>query len=132
MDGAPEYQAGWDSEISKYRNAGYLVDPIAGRRRDFLDGENPNELANFPIQAGAAALMNISLLALADLIPRNKWGPGTGIVGQVHDWIGVECPISEAEKVKAQLEDCMNQTHPNLPGVVFTATGSIGNGWDEV
>jgi DNA polymerase I-like protein with 3'-5' exonuclease and polymerase domains len=132
LDGAPEYEAGWDREITAFRQKGYLTEPVTGRRRDFLDGENPNELANFPIQAGAAGLMNISLLQLHEAIPRHKWGPGTGIVGQVHDWIGVECPLDKVEEVKGLLEECMNQTHPNLPGVKFTATASSGHSWDEV
>jgi DNA polymerase I-like protein with 3'-5' exonuclease and polymerase domains/uracil-DNA glycosylase len=132
LSGATEYEAGWNREITAYRQSGYLAEPVTGRRRDFLDGENPNELANFPIQGGAAGLMNISILQLHEAIPRNKWGPGTGIIGQVHDWIGVECPADKAEEVKGLLEECMNQTHPNLPGVKFTATADVGHSWDEV
>lgn len=132
LGGAPEYELGWEREINLFRSQGYLAEPVTGRRRDFLDGENPNELANFPIQAGAAGLMNISLLQLAEAIPRNKWGPGTGIIGQVHDWIGVECPEDKADEVIGLLEECMNQTHPNLPGVKFTATAEKGHSWDKV
>lgn len=130
--GAPEYKLGWDKEINAFRRDGYLIEPVTGRRRDFLDGENPNELANFKIQSGAAGLMNLSMIELHDAIPLHKWGPGTGIIGQVHDWIGVECPEDKAEEVKALLEKCMNRTHPNLPGVEFTATASSGHSWDKV
>jgi hypothetical protein len=82
--------------------------------------------------SGAAGLMNLSMIELHDAIPLHKWGPGTGIIGQVHDWIGVECPEDKAEEVKALLEKCMNRTHPNLPGVEFTATASSGHSWDKV
>ena len=56
-----------------------------GRRRDFLDGENPNEIVNFPIQAAGASLMNIAILEVLDAIPFEHWGPGTGIINQCHD-----------------------------------------------
>jgi uracil-DNA glycosylase family 4 len=50
LKGAPEFEAGWEMEINTYRRLGYLAEPITGRRRDFLDGEAPNEIVNFNIQ----------------------------------------------------------------------------------
>ena len=103
-----------------------------GRRRDFLDGENINEIVNFPIQASGASLMNIAIMDLYERIPLYKWGPGTGIINQCHDSIAVECPESEAEWVKEQLEDAMNLTHSSLRGVIFTAAADIAMTWDKV
>ena len=131
VDGA-KFDAGWDRELMLWRANGYLVESVMGRRRDFLDGENPNELVNFPIQAAGAALMNIAILRLFEEIPFEKWGPGTGIINQCHDSIVVECPESEGPKVAALLEECMNLTHPSLPGVTITATADIGHDWSEV
>ena len=131
VDGA-RFDAGWDRELMAWRAKGFLAEPIMGRRRDFLDGENPNEIVNFPIQAAGASLMNIALLRLFEEIPFEKWGPGTGIVNQCHDSLVVECPESEGPKVAALLEECMNLTHPSLPGVTFTATADIGHTWAEV
>lgn len=132
MKGASEFTTGWDKEISTYRRYGFLAEDITGRRRDFLDGEAPNEIVNFPIQSSAAGLMNKSIIQLHEAIPLNKWGPGTGIINQCHDSIVVECPESEAQNVAGLLEECMNQTHPALPGVVFSASASIGKTWKEV
>ena len=89
-------------------------------------------MVNFPIQAAGAALMNIAILRLFEEIPFEKWGPGTGIINQCHDSIVVECPEAEGPKVAALLEECMNLTHPSLPGVVITATADIGHTWAEV
>lgn len=50
LKGAPEFEKGWYEEIETYRDKGYLSEDIHGRRRDFLDGEMPNEIVNFPIQ----------------------------------------------------------------------------------
>ena len=127
-----KFEDGWDREMADWRNQGYIEEPVMGRRRDFLDGEDPNEIVNFPIQASGASLMNIALIDLHERIPMYKWGPGTGIINQCHDSIVVECPEDQAEWVKEQIEDCMNLVHPTLPGVEFTASADIAMTWDKV
>jgi hypothetical protein len=132
MDGAPEFKTGWDREISTFRRQGYLTEDVTGRRRDFLDGEAPNELVNFPIQSSAAGLMNRAIIQLHEAIPLNCWGPGTGIINQCHDSIVVECPIAKEQYVRGLLEECLNQTHSSLPGVVFSASAASGQTWKAV
>lgn len=132
LKGAPEFERGWEAEIGNFRDKGFLTEDVTGRRRDFLDGEAPNEIVNFPIQGSAAGLMNKALIDLYEEIPLHKWGPGTGIINQCHDAIVVECPESEAKRVAGLLEECLNQTDPGLPGVTFTATAGIGTNWKQV
>lgn len=132
LKGAPEFEKGWEREIQTYRDIGYIAEEITGRRRDFLDGEAPNEIVNFPIQASAAGLMNLAIVKLHEQIPLHKWGPGTGIINQCHDSIVIECPESEGENVARMLEEAMNQVHPALPGVVFSAGADIGKDWKKV
>jgi DNA polymerase-1 len=132
LKGAPEFEQGWEKEIQAFRDYGFIREEVTGRRRDFLDGEMPNEIVNFPIQASAAGLMNRAILQLHDQIPLNLWGPGTGIINQCHDSIVIECPESEAARVAGMLEECMNQTDEALPGVTFTASATIGQTWKEV
>ena len=71
-----QFDVGWEQELERFRKFHYLDEPIHGRRRDFLDGENPNEIVNFPIQSSGAALMNNAIIELAKRIPMHKWGPG--------------------------------------------------------
>lgn len=152
LRGAKEFERGWHMEIAEFRRYGHLREPVTGRRRDFLDGEDPNQIVNFKVQGGAAGLMNKAIIQLHEAIPRNKWGPGTGIINQCHDSIVIECPIDGAYQEKDSkgklvwkttkgsipyevaglLEECLNQTHPNLPGVKFTATAGLGLTWKEV
>jgi DNA polymerase I-like protein with 3'-5' exonuclease and polymerase domains/uracil-DNA glycosylase len=144
-----KFDGGWDMEMETYRTYGYLAEPIMGRRRDFLDGENLNEIVNFRIQSSGASLMNKALLQIHEQIPLHNWGPHTGIINQCHDSIVVECPLDgavyvpekkkwEAPKgsipwrVKHIIEEAMNQTTPALPGVAITATAEIGMRWNEV
>lgn len=152
LKGAPEFESGWEDEISAFRKQGFLTEDITFRRRDFLDGEAPNEIVNFPIQSTAAGLMNNALLRLSLAIPFQAWGPGTGIINQCHDAIVIECPLDGVSytkdengkirwdipkgsipwKVMHLLEECLNCTHPALPGVTFTATADIGLTWKDV
>jgi DNA polymerase I-like protein with 3'-5' exonuclease and polymerase domains/uracil-DNA glycosylase len=149
LDGCPEFPKGWDMEIEMYRRQGYLAEPITGRRRDFLDGENPNELVNFNIQGSAAGLMNLGMIRLAEEIPVFKYGPGTGLINQCHDAMVLEVPADGAtydaenkkwlvppgsipDKTMKLLEECMNSTHLSLPGVRITATADIGGSWKDV
>lgn len=152
LKGAPEFESGWEDEIQTFRRQGYLTEDITFRRRDFLDGEAPNEIVNFGIQSSAAGLMNNALLSLSALIPFEAWGPGTGIINQCHDALVIECPADGASytkdengkikwdvpkgsipwKVMHWLEECLNCEHPALPGVKFTATADIGLTWKDV
>lgn len=127
-----QYQQGWQEELQAFRTNHYLAEPIMGRRRDFLDGENINEIVNYPIQASASSLMNIALLRLREEIPMWKWGYGTGIINQCHDAIVVECPEDKAEWVRQVMQECMNLEFDCLPGVKFTAEAELGKSWKEV
>ena len=132
LNGAREFERGWDSEIESYRANGYISDPVSGRRRDCLDGENPNEIVNFPIQASAAALINTAMIQITEEIPLHRWGPGTGLLTQTHDSLVVECPPEHAAYVASVIESAMNSTHPALPGVRFTASADVGHSWNKV
>jgi hypothetical protein len=132
LQGAREFETGWETEIDEFRRKGYLQEPVGLRRRDFLDGEDPNQIVNFKVQGGAAGLMNRAMVQLHEAIPLRRWGPGTGIINQCHDSIVVECPEDAAQEVAGLLEECLNQTHPSLPGVAFTASADVGMSWKEV
>ncbi len=132
VQNAVGFEAGWEREVATWRENGFLLEPVMGRRRDFLDGENPNEIVNFPIQGGAAGLMNMAMLDLIEQVPFFKWGPGTGVINQCHDAIVLEVPESEAESVAAVLTKCMGRIHPGLPGVEFFGEAAIGRTWKDV
>ncbi len=131
LDGAREFPAGWEREMSDYRRDGYIREPILGRRRDFLDGENKNEIVNFPIQAAGASIMARATLALVDQVGCEYAGPGTGLINQCHDALVLEVPEYDAPRVARILTDAMNQTFDALPGVRFTGTANIAGNWKD-
>ena len=129
----PEIETWWESTIECYRKHGYLLDPIFGLRVDFLDGEKPNELVNFPCQSGGAALVHLATFDVLEQIPFEKWGPGTGLVNQAHDALVVECPEAEGERVKEILEESM-KVHGKKWGLdlPFLGEGKAGRTWKDV
>lgn len=132
LRGAQEFVRGWDREIAEWRRQGYLLEPIGRRRRDFLDGENPNELVNFKIQGAASAHMNRAMCELVDAIPFNKWGPNTGLIAQVHDQLVLEVPIEKEQEAVGILNEVMNRSYDTLPGVRLTAVAKGGPNWKAV
>ena len=131
MRGA-QYDWGWNMELESYRRNGAIFDPLHHRRRDFLNGENTQEIVNFPIQSSAAAIMNDAMIEIHEQIPFQKWGPNTGIINQCHDAIVIECPEDKAQWVMDLMTRCMNRTYDQLPGVVFTAEAETGMDWSKV
>lgn len=132
LAGVPELEKGWDKEIQFFRDNQFIQEPVHGRKRYCLDGENPNEIVNFPIQGSASALINDAMIAIWQDIPLHRWGHGTGLLTQTHDALVVECPEDKANEVKEIIEHHMNKYHPDLPGVKFTATADKGYSWKEV
>lgn len=125
LNANPEFPAGWEWEVSTWRKQGYLCEPVWGRRRDFLNGEEPNEIVNFPIQAmGRAIVMNAEFAAI-EAIPYDKWCPYTGLVHDGHDSVMFEVPLSKAEWTKNTLNECMQQRVPGHE-VPYTAEAHIG------
>lgn len=132
LKGIPELEKGWKTEIDHFRAKGYVVERIHGRRRYCLNGENPNELVNFGIQASAAAHINDAMIGIWRDIPIHRWGPGTGLLTQTHDALLVECPEAEAPEVAACINAHMNKRHAALPGVLLSASADVGRDWKSV
>lgn len=78
---------------------GYVETPILGRRRYLGHDPSPTEAANFPIQGGAADLMNIKVPAIVDELRARI--PDAFPVAQVHDSCIIECDERDAEDVSA-------------------------------
>ena len=128
---APEFERWWDRTLAKFKRDGYLTDPVVGRRRDFLDGEDFNECVNFGVQAGGAAIVHIATHRLMDtVLPFGRWGHGTGLVNQCHDALTAEVPIGEAESIKEAITEAMTIRVPGID-VDFTAEARIATTWRD-
>jgi len=67
---------------------GYVEDIISGKRFYFFGRVEPTIVANFPMQAGGAGIINPEMIAIADEL---NW-ESEGIMAQVHDSLVLEGP----------------------------------------
>lgn len=160
MKANPEIESWWDADLTEYRRQGFLREPVFGWRRDFLDGEDPNEIANFKCQSGGAAIVHQATFDVLNYLPFGRWGPGTGLIQQGHDALMFEVPATHApvkvvqnEKTKqwkvkqwcdagckcvtaqaaADLQRCMTvDGRPFGLDLSFTAKAKAGLRWTEV
>lgn len=155
----PEIVRWWDDIVDEWRRQGYLIEKTLGRRRDFADGEDRNEILNFPVQSAGAGVVHLATLDFLKEVPFGKWGPGTGLVQQGHDALVVEVPCEHdgpqvvevdpktgkqktqwckkgcnctAQQVARLLQSCMTRKVAGLPfDVTFTATAKVGKKWSD-
>lgn len=113
----PAYVTWWDTSIDTYRRDGFLEEPVFGRRRFFLDGEDRNEIINFPVQAAGASSVRKAEIALVEgPLPFEKWGPGTGMVQDGHDAVLAEVPCCHVEKGGYKWPKGAKIEYPNVDG----------------
>lgn len=82
-----------DKRLLECVRTGYATSPLLGRRRWLSHDPSPTECANFPIQGGAADLMNLRLPMIVEAL--RKRSPRSRIVAQVHDSGVFEVPENE-------------------------------------
>lgn len=124
----PEIEQWWASEVDAYRKKGFSVDAYHGRRCDFADGENENQIINYRCQSTGAAIVNEGTLQFVEKIYFERFGKGTGLVQQGHDALLPEVPRKYGEQVAAFLQKCLTRKVPGLP-VTFTAAAKVGDHW---
>jgi DNA polymerase I-like protein with 3'-5' exonuclease and polymerase domains len=109
---------------------GYTNEPITGRRRWLGHDPKPTECANFPIQGGAAGLMNTKLPAMAALVRRRA--PQARLIAQVHDYGGFECRLEDADTVEECIKEIAAQPvylHSSQRSAIFPIDMKKGERW---
>jgi len=128
LGGNPEIEGWWDQTVLDYRRDGYLIEPVDGWRRDFLDGEDLNELVNFRPQSLGAALVHSATIELCygedAPLRRGRWGKDTGLVQQGHDAVVFELPEAKAKWAVGLVTEAMTR---RVPGhlVPYTAEAKV-------
>lgn len=111
-----------------WEDNGYLVDPVHGRRRYFLDGSGDEsvkeELANYLIQSHAAADVNNAIRRVTEKYPPNFAGPNTGVVLYVYDALTLEVPEHRALEIGADVVNIMHSQYQDMEFPVDLAIGT--------
>lgn len=79
---------------------------------------------NFPMQSGAADIVNIKMLQIERDIPG-------ALLLQVHDSIMLEVPEGEAEKVAQKVKEILEEPVKEFGGYSFPAKVLIGDNWSS-
>jgi DNA polymerase I-like protein with 3'-5' exonuclease and polymerase domains len=107
---------------------GYVETPLLGRRRRVGFRTNPSEIANTPIQGGAADLMNIKLPQVVDALP-----PDVRLIAQIHDAGMFEAPLKRVDETKAIIEEVLARPiEVKSRKVVFPIDLKVGERWSEL
>lgn len=115
------YYAWQEKRLLETVRTGWTDSPLLHRKRWLGHEPSPTECANFPIQAGAADIMNTLLPELEPLLYKNC---GAAMVAQVHDSAVFETPeanIDLANRIATDLNlrpQCLSSSGEQLT-VVF-------------
>lgn len=119
---------------------GYIVVGfLTGRKRWLGHAPKPQEVANGPIQAGAADLMNIRIIEFYDWFEKtyNKLKKIVKIVAQIHDQVIVEVPDALVKRVERDIARIMGKpvrmkVNGKQRDVVFPIDPKTGHRWSEI
>ena len=97
------------------------------RRRFFFGGLNKrNAAANATIQGSAAFIANRGVINLSEIIRFRSWSAMTGLVLQIHDYIGAFVPVQYAEYA---LQAIMREMPWSYKGMDFGIEAKVSNSW---
>lgn len=105
--GLLDYFRWQDQRLLDCIRTGYTTSPILGRRRWLGFDPSPTECANFPIQSGAADIMNERLPRIWDLVQDRI--PNSKIVAQVHDSGVFEVPENKVDETVAIFKEVFDE-----------------------
>ncbi len=110
-----------------------IYSPILKRHRIFPLGDIDATVAyNFPIQSGAADIMNLRLAELAPLVPLVD--PSAMLIAQVHDAIYIECAKDKAVEMAQLVTETLSvewSIAEGAPSMPFPASAQISDNWKE-
>lgn len=93
-----------DANLEEVKRVGYMRS-LKGRKRVFgWRAPKVTEIANYPIQAGLADIMNERMIRLEKLLPE-----GARYVAQLHDAVYTECPAEEVDNLKRTIQSIWNE-----------------------
>lgn len=116
----------WQDQNLEFVQQHGFLEALGGRRRHFGRTPKPTDVANFPIQGGAAFVMNTIMLKLRKL--RARWA----ILAQVHDYLLFEVKKRELARAKREIKRIAEEPF-EIRGrrVVFPVEMKTGRTWKQ-
>jgi len=118
-----------DEGMSLCIRRGYVEEPLSGRRRWLGHAPELPAVSNFPVQAGAAALMNQKLPQIVEALQPL----GARLIAQVHDAGYFEVPAANCQEAIAVGDSVFTRPiRVRDREVVFPADWHVGDRWNEL
>lgn len=121
----------WHARIHRQiRQRGYVHVPFLNQRKRYFPFglSKKNAGPNMEIQGAGASIADKGLLAFAQVMPFYSLSDWTGIMLQVHDCIGAQCPDAHVKKKLKELEEAMAY---EINGVKIIAEGVAVDRWSR-
>lgn len=99
-----------EKNLERVREVGYMRTPILGRIRWLGWFPKPTDVGNYPVQSCLADIMNMRMIALQDMLPKD-----CRICLQIHDSLIVDTPKNKASMVEDLIRGMWEEPVP-LPG----------------
>lgn len=110
-------------------NLGYVEFPFGGDRFYFYMGQvSPTQVANLPIQGGAARIINPAMLRVA---ARLDWDRGEAIVMQIHDELVLQGPDPD-RLLQILKEEMPQRLSIGDYSCDFPISADVGDRWSEM
>jgi len=126
--GHPETRRWQEAVVRAWSSHGFVASILDGRRRFFIGGLDATAMPNMTIQGSAASIANRAMIKIAAACPHRGWGELAGPVLQVHDFIGLQVPLSRQKEAEELLCTEMPYEHG---GMRFDVEQKSGPSWDK-
>lgn len=122
----------WAEEQKRVAKCGYSESRIMRRRRTYPREPPITEVANYPIQATAADVMNIESINLWKALKKHV--PSARIIAQLHDALDVECREKDVPTVRRMVDDICGGQEYLIEGrkCTFPISVKVSTHWNEV
>ncbi len=105
---------------------------MSGRKRWLGHAPGPSEVANGPIQGGAADAMNFRTIEVRKRL-KKKYGAKVKIIAQIHDAVIIELPKALKDAIIADIKAVMDKPYIiNGKTVKLPIDLKTGYRWSEV
>ena len=126
--GHPETRKWQESVVRAWTSHGFVGTLLDNRRRFFIGGLDATAMPNMTIQGSAASIMNRAMKRIAAECPHRGWGPLAGPILQVHDYAGLQVPLTRQKEAEELLNSAMPWEHN---GMKFEVEQKSGFSWDQ-
>lgn len=126
--GHPQTRKWQESVVRAWNEYGFVGTLLDNRRRFFIGGPDPTAMPNMTIQGSAASIMNRAMKRIAAECPYRGWSPLSGVILQVHDYVGLQVPLARQKEA----EDLLNEAMPyEQDGMKYIVEQKSGLTWDQ-